>query len=78
MNNAISECEISHDLVIFSFDLGSVLNHVFSIIVYFIYREWLICSFENKQRRDSVCLKCLMNFLKVRKKIYSKCSHSIW
>ena len=53
-------------------------NHVFSIIVYFIYREWLICSFENKHRMESVCLKSLVNFLNTRKHLYYKCSHSIW
>ena len=78
VNSAISECDISHDLVVFGFDLDTVLNHVFSIIVYFIYREWLICSFENKHRTESVCLKSLVNFLNTRKHLYSKCSHSIW
>ena len=78
MNSAISECDISHDLVIFGFDLDIVLNHVFSIIMYFIYREWLICSFKNKLRKESICLKSLVNFLNTRKHLYSKCSHRIW
>ena len=40
--NTVSECEIPHDLVIFAFDRGSVLNYVFSITVNLIYRKWLI------------------------------------
>ena len=69
---------ISHDMVIFGLDLDIVLNHVLSIIVYFIYKEWLVCSFEKKHCKQNVCTKSLVNFLDYRKSIYSKCSNKIW
>ena len=69
---------ISHDMVIFGLGLDIVLNHVLSIIVYFIYKEWLVCSFEKKHPKQNVCTKSLVNFLDYRKSIYSKCSNKIW
>ena len=50
VNNVILPGEfISHDMVMFGYETDSVINHLISIIVYFIYREWLVCSFENRQ-----------------------------
>ena len=69
---------ISHDVVIFGYDADAVLNHVCSIIVYFIYKEWLICSLENRQRKQHVCFKYFINYLSIRRNIYLKCSHTIW
>ena len=47
VNSAISECDICHDLVIFGFDLDIILNHVFSIIVYF-YLQRIVDMFIRK------------------------------
>ena len=55
-----------------------MINHLISIIVYFVYREWLVCSFENRQRQQQACLKSLVNYLTIRRNVYSKCSHKIW
>ena len=63
---------ISHNMVIFGLDLDIVLNHVLSIIVYFIYKEWLVCSFEKKHHKQNFCTKSLVNFLDYRTKFLLK------
>ena len=68
---------ISHDNVIFGVDLDSSMNYVVSIIVYYIYKEWLICSFENKIRRPDISNRSLITYLKIRMNVYSKCSDPI-
>ena len=79
VNNVILPGEfISHDMVMFGYETDSVINHLISIIVYFVYREWLVCSFENRQRQQQACLKSLVNYLTIRRNVYSKCSHKIW
>ena len=62
------------------YETDSVINHLISIIVYFINREWLICSFENRQRQQQACLKYLVNYLTIRRNVYLiiKRSHKIW
>jgi len=77
-NALLFEKALSHNMVIFGIELDMVLNHIISILVYFIYREWLICSFENKQRKEHLCLHSLMNYLNIRKNVYLKCAHPIW
>ena len=47
---------ISHDMVMFGYETDSVINHLISVIVYFIYREWLVCSFENIQQQHQLSL----------------------
>ena len=69
---------ISHDNVIFGVELDSSMNYVVSIIVYYIYKEWLICSFENKIRRPDISNRSLITYLKIRMNVYSKCSDTIW
>ena len=69
---------ITHDKVIFGRDAYNVLNHILSIIVYFIYREWLIPSLEKRIRRLNLCVKSLINYLVIRRNIYSKCTCTIW
>ena len=69
---------ISHDNVIFGVDLDSSMNYVVSIIVYYIYKEWLICSLENKIRRPDISNRSLITYLKIRMNVYSKCSDIIW
>ena len=65
-------------MVMFGYETDSVINHLISIIVYFVYREWLVCSFENRQRQQQACLKSLVNYLTIRRNVYLKCSHKIW
>ena len=79
VNNALLPGEsVTHDMVLFGYDTDNVFNHIFSIIVYFIYKEWLICSLENRQRKQQFCYNSFLNFLNIRKNVYSKCSNSIW
>ena len=69
---------ISHDEVIFGVDLDLSMNYVFSILVYYIHKQWLIPSFENKLRRIDVSARSLKTYLTFRVNIYSKCSDPIW
>ena len=69
---------ISHDDVIFGTELDLPMNYVFSVIIYYIYREWLICSFENELRSRDLNLLSLIHYLKIRTNVYSKCSDPIW
>ena len=79
VNNALLPGEsVTHDMVLFGYDTDNVFNHIFSIIVYFIYKEWQICSLENRQRKQQFCYNSFLNFLNIRKNVYSKCSNSIW
>ena len=43
-----------------------------------IYKEWLLCSLEHNQRKQTICYKSLVNYLKIRRNMYSKCEHVIW
>ena len=69
---------ISHDDVIFGVDLDLSMNYVFSILIYYIYKEWLIPSLENKLRRIDVSARSLKIYLTFRVNIYSKCPDPIW
>ena len=77
-NVIILDDHITHDMVIFGYDTDNVLNHILSIIVYYIYKEWLVCSLNNLQRKDVICYKSLVNYLKIRRNIYSRCEHAVW
>ena len=74
------DCEnmVTHDMVIFGFGLDMSLIYVFSMIIYYIYKEWLICSLENKERKQNICLKSFCNFLNIRHNLYSNCKDVIW
>ena len=37
-----------------------------------------MCSLENKQRKRMICYKSLVNYLKIRRNVCSKCEHAIW
>ena len=54
------------------------MNYVFSILIYYIYKQWLIPSLENKLRRIDVSARSLKTYLTFRVNIYSKCSDPIW
>ena len=69
---------ISHDDVIFGVDLDLSMNYVSSILIYYIYKQWLIPSLENKLRRTDVSARSLKTYLTFRVNIYSKCSDPIW
>ena len=77
-NVILGDDNVTHDIVIFGYDRDNVLNHLLSIIVYYIYKEWLVCSLENKQKKRMICYKSLVNYLKIRRNVYSKCEHTIW
>ena len=79
VNNALLHGEnVTHDMVLFGYDTDKVFNHLFSIIVYYIYREWLICSLEKRHRKQQLCYNSFLNYLNIRKNVYFKCSNSIW
>ena len=53
VNNALLPGErVTHDMVLFGYDIDKVLNPIISIVVYYIYKEWLICSLEKKHRKQ--------------------------
>ena len=64
--------------LLFGYDTDKVFNHIFSIIICFIDKEWLICSLENRQRKQQFCYNSFLNYLNIRKNVYSKGSNSIW
>lgn len=70
--------DISHDNVIFGVDLDMSLNYVISIVVYYIYRDWLVCSLENKVRKQRVSVKYFKNYLTHRQNVYMSCIHNVW
>ena len=79
VNNALLHGEnVTHDMVLFGYDTDKVFNHLFSIIVYYIYREWLVCSLEKRHRKQQFCYNSFLNYLNIRKNVYSKCFNSIW
>ena len=78
VNDVFQLGEISHDDEIFGTELDLSTNYVFSVIIYYIYREWLICSFENEPRSPDLNLLSLIHYLKIRTNVYSKCSDPIW
>ncbi len=69
--------EITHDMVLFGKDLSMSLNYIFSIVVYYIYREFVISSLEKKQRRV-FSNHSFRNYLKIRANIYKHCESKIW
>jgi len=73
----ILNIDITHNMVIFGLDLELPLNYVFSVIIYYIYKEYLVHSFDNKERQpfSNVHLKY---YLRYRKHVYEKCSAVIW
>ena len=77
-NVILEDDNFTYDIVIFGYDRDNVLNHLLSIIVYYIDKEWLVCSLENKQRTQMISYKSLVNSLKIRRNVYSKCEHTIW
>ena len=76
----LGDDNITHDIVIFSYDRDNVLIHLLSVIVeaYYIDKEWLVCSFENELRMRMISYKSLVNSLKIRRNVYSKCEHTVW
>ena len=56
--------------VLFGLDLADDFNYVISIVCYCIYKEWLICSFEQKERRMVPSLKHFKTDLLFRKQVY--------
>ena len=70
VNNALLPGErVTHDMVLFGYDTDRVFNHIFSIIIYFIYKEWLICSLENRQRKQQFCYNSFLNYLNIKGKM---------
>ena len=56
--------------VLFGLDLADDLNYILSIVCYCIYKEWLICSFEHKQRNKMPSLRNFNNDMLFRKHVY--------
>ena len=77
-NVILGDDNITRDIIIFGYDRDNVLNHSLSIIVYYIYKEWLACSLENKQRKRMICYESFVSHLKIKRNVYSKCEHVIW
>ena len=71
--------EITLDMVLFGKGLSIALNYMFSIIVYYIYKEFFIilCSLE-KRNRSEVSIISFNHYLTIRKSIYQHCKSKIW
>ena len=54
------------------------MNYVFSILIYYIYKQRLIPSFESKLRRIDVSARSLKTYFTFRVHVYSTCSDPIW
>ena len=74
VNNILHiENEITLNMVIFGTGLDISLSHVFSIVAYYIYKDFVVCSFEKKVRQVFSII-CFKNYLTIRKNIYEKCT----
>ncbi len=73
----ILNIEITHNMVLFGTDLDRSLNHVFLIIIYYIYKEFLVYSFEKKERIP-LSIVHFKYYLLYRKYVYEKCSSAVW
>ena len=40
--------------------------------------NWLICSLENKKRKQNICFKYFRFYLIGRMNVYSKCKEHVW
>ena len=69
---------ITHDMVIFGNEVNQAQNHILSLVVYFIYKEWLVCSLEKEIRRQYFSTNSFKHFFIIRKNVYSFCSNSVW
>ena len=69
--------EITHDMVIFGKGLSIALNYIFSIYVYYIYKEFIICSFQNRLRRE-FCISSFRYYLTIRTNVYQQCKSDVW
>ena len=47
--------------------------YLLSVISFWIYKEWLVLSLENKQRNANICLAYLKNELSLRIEICKMC-----
>ena len=63
--------------VILGTNLSNLENNVISIIVYLIYKEWLIFSTDGKVRSNDVCWRFYRNELKWYANVYSKVSNMV-
>jgi hypothetical protein len=68
----ILNMDITQNMILFGLELTQAQNTVFSLITYYIYKDWLVCSL-NKFHRQKFCTLALKNFLFIRHNIYSKC-----
>ena len=64
-------------IVLFGVGVDQTTNHIFSLVCYYIYREWLICSLE-KRFRQFLNLKSLLTYLIYKGNVYSKCKNLVW
>ena len=59
-------------------NLDNVQMHLISIVIYFIYKDWLVNSLENTIRTDSSLYVNFMYYLITRKNTYVRCSDRVW
>ena len=78
VNNALLPGErVAHDMVLFGYDTDKILNHIISIVVYYVYKEWLICSLEKKHRMQQFGYNAFFNYRNIRHNAYHNCSNSV-
>ena len=64
---------VSLEMILFGNNLPQHINFVLSIVTYSIYKEWLICSFEKKQRHLNPKWKYFKGDFIYRKHVYENC-----
>jgi len=64
-------------MIIFGQGQNNSSNHLFSIITYYIYREWLVPSLENRDRIRFQPAK-FKTYLTYKANVYSNCRNPLW
>ena len=65
---------VSLEMLLFGFNIDTNLNFILTVISYAIYKNWLICSFENKPRCDHPHIKMYQSDLIFRRNTYENCN----
>ena len=75
VQNVVEE-NISLEMILFGFYSRNDVNFMLSIVVYSIYKEWLICSYEKKLRKTEPNFSMYKAAFLYRKRLYEHCRHA--
>ena len=68
----VLDTEIRLEDVVLGTDISNDTNFIVSLVVFLIYKEWLILSLENKKRKHEVSWKYLKNEINWYAQVYGK------